>query len=306
MVKYILNELGHLMENKNRINYLTTLLAVVMSIGLFLFIDYTYFSPVNRINYSNLILELTLSMFALVPLFAIQKYKGRQFYWNLNFGFYLLFVSYLVDALDQLFLHGILYTVLLEKITLIIAALFIFFGSKQWMRSYEIIALTDDLTNIANRRLIRKIVTKEIKHFQNHTGVFSLAIIDIDYFKVINDKYGHNIGDITLKSFAQLLKSVLDENYELGRWGGEEFLVLLKNKDIAQAEEEMNALRKKIADHVFTVSGKAINFTISTGISQVVKQDQEFESLFNRADRVLFQAKQMGRNQVKSHKVSIN
>jgi diguanylate cyclase (GGDEF)-like protein len=79
------------------------------------------------------------------------------------------------------------------------------------------------LTNIANRRLIRKRVTKEIKNFQNHNGVFSLAIIDIDYFKVINDKYGHNIGDITLKSYAQLLKSFLGEDYSLGRWGGEDF-----------------------------------------------------------------------------------
>ena len=79
------------------------------------------------------------------------------------------------------------------------------------------------MTNIANRRLIRKRVTKEIKNFQNHNGVFSLAIIDIDYFKVINDKYGHNIGDITLKSYSQLLKSFLGEDYSLGRWGGEDF-----------------------------------------------------------------------------------
>lgn len=278
--------------------FLSTAIIVMVSFGLFLLFDLAVFSPVNRINYSNLILESTLSMFALIPLFAIQKYKSSRFYLFLNLGFYLLFASYLVDALDQLFLHSIIYTVFFEKITLIIAAIFIFIGSKQWMRSYEIISLTDDLTEVANRRLIRQLVTEEIIHYRNSKAVFSLAIIDIDYFKAINDKYGHHIGDKTLKLFAQLIKSSIGAQNKLGRWGGEEFLLLLKNKDIQQAQECMSELRRKIEQYIFSVAGQSIKMTISIGISQIYQQDEEFERLFNNADINLFKAKQLGRNRV--------
>jgi len=115
-------------------------------------------------------LELLISLFALVPLFAIQKYKNNKFYWNLNIGFYLLFLSYFVDAIDQIFIHSILYTFLLEKATLVIAAMFIYVGSKQWMKSFEEVALTDYLTQIPNRRLISQLVNKEIYQCKTEGG----------------------------------------------------------------------------------------------------------------------------------------
>ena len=91
-------------------------------------------------------LELLLSLFILFPLFAIQKYKNNKFYFSLNIGFYLLFLSYFVDAIAQIFIHSIFFTVLMEKVTLVSAAIFIFIGSKQWMQRFEEISLTDDLT----------------------------------------------------------------------------------------------------------------------------------------------------------------
>jgi diguanylate cyclase (GGDEF)-like protein len=279
--------------------YLAALIAVALSIGLLVLIDFVWFIPVGSINYSNLILEFTLSMFALVPFFSIQKYKGSQFYWSLNFGFYLLFTSYFVDALDQLFLHTILYTVILEKISLIIAAIFIFTGSKQWMKSYETIALTDDLTEVANRRLIRQLITHEMTVSRNNVSTFSLAIIDIDLFKDINDKHGHYMGDKVLSLFAQLIKSYLSEKNEIGRWGGEEFLVLLVDKDLEQAKKSMDTLRNKIAQHTFPGEGKEIKLTVSMGVSQM-QQDDDFETLFIRTDKLLFKAKQNGRNKIEA------
>ena len=280
--------------------YFPAVLTVVLSVFLFLWIDIAWFTPVDTINYSNLILEFTLSMFALVPFFAIQKYKERRFYWNLNFGFFLLFTSYFVDAQDQIYLHTIVYTVIFEKITLIIAAIFIFFGSKQWMKSYEAIALTDDLTEVANRRLIRQLVSREMLLCSNNESTFSLAIIDIDFFKDINDKHGHFIGDKVLKSFAQLVKTSLDEKNKVGRWGGEEFLVMLIDQDLNQAKKSMEALRDKIAQFVFSEQGKEIKMTVSIGISQMQTNDDDFETLFIRADKLLFKAKQNGRNQIKA------
>jgi diguanylate cyclase (GGDEF)-like protein len=280
--------------------YFPAVLTVVLSVFLFLWIDIAWFTPVDTINYSNLILEFTLSMFALVPFFAIQKYKERRFYWNLNFGFFLLFTSYFVDAQDQIYLHTIVYTVIFEKITLIIAAIFIFFGSKQWMKSYEAIALTDDLTEVANRRLIRQLVSREMLLCSNNESTFSLAIIDIDFFKDINDKHGHHIGDKALKLFAQLIQNFICEKSKLGRWGGEEFLVMLKEQDILQARKSMERLREKIAKHTFLIDDKEIKMTASIGISQMQNKDEDFESLFIRADEFMFKAKESGRNQFRS------
>jgi diguanylate cyclase (GGDEF)-like protein len=280
--------------------YLPAFLTVALSICLFLLTDYIWFVQVDTIKYSYLILEFTLSMFALVPFFAIQKYKERRFYWCLNFGFYLLFASYFVDALDQIFLHTKVYTVILEKITLIVAAIFIFYGSKQWMKSYEEIALTDDLTEVANRRLIRQLISHEMKMCSGNDSTFSLAIIDIDFFKNINDKHGHHMGDKALKLFAQLIKASLVSESKMGRWGGEEFLVMLKGQDIHQAKKNMEILREKIAKHNFVIDDQEIKMTASIGISQLHNNDKDFESLFIRADKLMFQAKESGRNQFKS------
>ena len=98
---------------------------------------------------------------------------------------------------------------------------------------------------------------------RNDNSRFSLAIIDIDFFKDINDNHGHFVGDKVLKLFAQLINTSISEESKLGRWGGEEFLILLKDKDINQAMEIMEMLREKIAKHTFVIDDNEIKVTVS-------------------------------------------
>jgi diguanylate cyclase (GGDEF)-like protein len=259
-------------------------------------LDILLFPQFSKINYFNLILELLLSSFILIPLFTIQKYRNNKFYWNLNIGFYLLFLSYFVDAIDQIFIHSIVFTVLLEKATLVTASILLFKGSKQWMKSFEKLALTDYLTQIPNRRYISKIVNQEISRCTKQCCVLSLAIIDIDYFKNINDQHGHRAGDEILKSFAKYISEYIDKNDELGRWGGEEFVVLMKDTNIDKANQIMEDLRLKISHHNF--SNLQQKFTVSIGLSQWRHETDNFESLFIQADKALYIAKNSGRNKV--------
>jgi len=265
---------------------------IVPSVGAWLFAKFT------QINYFNLIIESLVSIFVLYLLFAIQCFKKNKFYWNLNIGFYLLFVSYYVDAMDQIFIHSVLYTVLLEKITLVIAIIYIFIGVRQWMSSFENLSLTDDLTRIPNRRLVSQLIEKEIINCNKSNAEFSLAIVDIDLFKDINDDFGHNIGDKVLSLFAQLLDENLSEKHNVGRWGGEEFLIILKETNLKQAQKIMDGLRVKISQHKFLINNLSIQFTVSIGLSQYQNDKDNLESLFIQADKALYKAKKQGRNKV--------
>jgi len=278
-----------------------TFILAIISIQLILVLSsYLLFDLFTAINYYNLVLEFAISLGAVFLLYSIQAYKKFIFYKTLSIGYFLIFVSFFVDSIDQIFIHSIFYTVLMEKLTLIIGSAFVFIGSKKWMENYEKISLTDDLTKIPNRKLIRQIISKEIDKHAKQSLPMCLAVIDIDYFKNINDEYGHNAGDKVLKSFAKLLCELTQNNDNIGRWGGEEFLVLLKNQEIKRAQKSMDELRQKISSHEFIIKSHKVKLTISVGISQLASGD-DFEKLFIRADKSLFSAKHDGRNKVVSH-----
>lgn len=243
-------------------------------------------------------LELLLALFILVPLFAIQKYKNTSFYLYLNIGFYLLFLSYFVDAIDQIFIHSILFTFILEKAALVLAAIFIYIGSRQWMKCFEDIANTDYLTEVPNRRLISQIVNTEISNHTKEHNKLILAIIDIDYFKKINDEFGHSTGDAVLKAFAKFLNKSLNYNDVIGRWGGEEFIILMKNTDKDKAKLFMESLRINVSKNDFHYKGRNHSITISIGLSEYNAQSDDFESLLIKADKALYNAKNTGRNKV--------
>lgn len=277
-----------------------TLILMVATCTILVLVDFLYFPKFLKINFFNLILESILSILVLFPLFSIQRYKGSNFYWYLNIGFYLFFVSYFVDAIDQIFIHSIIYTVLLEKTSLIIAVILIFKGSVEWMIKFENLSLTDDLTQIPNRKLIKQLVNKEITQCEKHNTTFCLVIVDIDFFKKTNDEFGHSAGDKFLKSFAHLLLSSINKEDKVGRWGGEEFLIMLKNTDLQRAENAMNKLRALVANHAFFDKQITTTLTGSFGISQWKGSNDDFYNLFVRADNAMYQSKKAGRNLVKT------
>lgn len=167
----------------------------------------------------------------------------------------------------------------------------------KYQRKLEFMASTDKLTGVANRQTFEDHYSSALAQSVAEVSNASVVIIDIDYFKQVNDKYGHNIGDLVIKTVANELKSYLRHEDLLCRWGGEEFLVLLANSNISQAHDVAEKMTIGIASKNIRVNGYEIKITISCGAAEYRKMEQP-EELINRADIALYQAKEQGRNQV--------
>jgi len=155
----------------------------------------------------------------------------------------------------------------------------------------------DELTQVASRARVLDCLYSNLKKSKNHSSCFSIAMIDLDHFKSVNDKHGHLGGDHVLKSVAQRMKSVLRNDDVLGRYGGEEFLLILPGADLNTANQVAERVCNCVSVEPFNYKDYAIPITVSVGLA-VWHLDDSGESLLGRADRALYQAKHQGRNQV--------
>ena len=158
----------------------------------------------------------------------------------------------------------------------------------------EILSVTDQLTGLYNRHKIDVELEKEYARWVRYGRAFSIIIFDIDWFKRINDNYGHLTGDEVLKAIAQLLRENIRPTDIPGRWGGEEFLIVCPETDIVGARNLGVKLCSMVADHPFEID---TTVTISVGGSEFSKEDT-LEDLIRRADEKLYEAKRRGKNTV--------
>jgi diguanylate cyclase (GGDEF)-like protein len=161
----------------------------------------------------------------------------------------------------------------------------------------------DDLTGLHNRRYYDKKIQAEYRRSKRNLTPLSLVIIDIDFFKKVNDVYGHLAGDACLTWMGKHIKKSLKRSADIGcRYGGEEFCLILPDTDAKGAIIFANTLREKVAEFAFTYQAEAIEINISCGVSTYLQQkDIQPEQLFSGADQALYQAKQQGRNRVIEH-----
>jgi len=161
--------------------------------------------------------------------------------------------------------------------------------------------MKDPLTNLYNRRYIDQMLPREISNCSNKRQPISIAMIDIDHFKDINDAYGHGAGDIVIKRFAQLLSSYTRNNIDwVARYGGEEFLICLPNTDNRKAYMVLERIRKAIERAIIKVGDEEIQITGSFGLFTVIDKELAYTDLIKCADDKLYQAKNQGRNKVVS------
>lgn len=156
------------------------------------------------------------------------------------------------------------------------------------------LAHTDTLIRIANRRELDAAIAREVNRATRHCLPLSLIMFDLDHFKQVNDKYGHDAGDTVLKETARVVRGHLRGADLLGRWGGEEFLIIAPNTDSAQARELAERLRQAIAICPLEYVG---NITASFGVAEYCPQESP-EAWLKHADEALYAAKQGGRNRV--------
>ncbi|MBJ9204736.1 diguanylate cyclase [Citrobacter sp. FDAARGOS_156] len=160
----------------------------------------------------------------------------------------------------------------------------------------------DSLTQLLNRRFIPTIMRREISLALHSRRPFTLAMLDIDYFKQINDSYGHNTGDMTLKNVAAVIYEHIRSSDYVFRYGGEEFMILLVESDESQASIILETLRKKIAELRIAASmTESFSITVSMGVAEY-DYHPDYKQLVDKADRALYLAKSHGRNRVETYR----
>ncbi len=163
-------------------------------------------------------------------------------------------------------------------------------------KKIELLSITDKLTQLYNRTKIDQLLEEELRRAVRYDQSLALILIDLDHFKSVNDEYGHHVGDEVLREMAQLLRDSVRATDSVGRWGGEEFIVIAPNTNLPQALVLAEKLRTRVAGHAFPVIGGK---TASLGVAVLAEDDTE-ESLTRRADQALYLAKEQGRNRAVS------
>ncbi len=159
------------------------------------------------------------------------------------------------------------------------------------------VAETDYLTGLYNRRFFMDTLEKEIQYSRRYSTPLCLMMIDVDFFKKVNDRYGHVVGDTVLKQISAMILETIRSSDIGSRYGGEEFGIILKNSDIEEAAMIGERLRNKVEAYNFEANETRFNATISIGISVFSENDGAIQ-LIEKADTNLYEAKKTGRNKV--------
>ncbi|ATC97971.1 MAG: GGDEF domain-containing protein [Pseudomonadota bacterium] len=280
----------------------------VYIIALFIllpFVSYWVFPAVANVDVISFASEFIMASAVLVCIFNLNNFRKSERSNNVLFtGFSILLVAICVDALDELVIFPKVITIVSEDLFQIIGLLLIVFGIKLWLEKQEAqnntllkLATTDPLTGAYTRRYF---IDKANEIIQSDNPRFCILILDIDHFKKINDQYGHNVGDLALVEFCNLIQSNCHESDLFARWGGEEFIILLPHIATPSAYNKAESLRVQLENTELHLSNAVFNMTVSIGIAEYSANMKKLETLIDIADKRLYQAKQQGRNQVVS------
>ena len=168
---------------------------------------------------------------------------------------------------------------------------------KRYQAGIEDMASLDKLTGLFNRQAFAILMDKLQADYQRENRPLSVVMADVDHFKSINDSYGHSVGDQVLARIAELLRTGLRKSDIAVRWGGEEFLLLLRNCDLTEARQIADKLRLLIEQETLELKGQRVPMTISMGVSQLDRGESS-EQAIQRADVALYRAKNSGRNRI--------
>ncbi len=164
-----------------------------------------------------------------------------------------------------------------------------------------LLSRTDSLTGLINRATLFKKGEELVQTSSQHKLELSVLLFDIDYFKLINDEFGHYVGDLTLKKVAQLINETMRARDVFSRLGGEEFVVILPSTDLAQAKAIAVRVMEKITQYNFSDLGINRAVTLSIGVANIKDAEAEFNDILNAADLAMYKAKAQGRNQMVSY-----
>lgn len=157
----------------------------------------------------------------------------------------------------------------------------------------------DSLTQLLNHEAFYEVLDEQMQQFAGTQGGFSVLVADIDNFKRVNDTYGHAFGDEVIRKVSEVIRGVSEATDVCARYGGEEFAVILPEKDLRDAAQHAERIRRRFADTVFLTDNKErLHFTLSIGVAEHSDRYRTASDFFERADRALYEAKRTGKNKV--------
>ncbi len=169
---------------------------------------------------------------------------------------------------------------------------------KQSHEELETLSTTDSLTGLANRKQTMETLELQLERYYRSGTPFSILMLDIDHFKKINDGYGHLAGDMVLRKTGEIFTRLLRSVDTAGRYGGEEFLIILDQAAALEAEQTAERIRREFEQFVFDFEGDKIEVTVSIGASMVGHASSDASTLIRQADEALYEAKRGGRNRI--------
>ena len=274
------------------------------------FLSFIYFSMVAPNENARIVIS-ALSLFVLTGMCAVLLYaqhaapqQGLRY--SMALGFVMIGTFWIMRAIAAVVLpHSAVSIVLLNAayaMTLLVAMFhvlgFVLLINERTNADLRRLATTDELTEIFNRRTIEAMATHAVAYARRSKSPFAVMLLDVDAFKQVNDTYGHAAGDQVLRRLVTTLVGSIRQQDVAGRFGGEEFIVLLPGTPETEAERVADRVRNVIANTPIEIGGRQLNITISAGVAGLDLKDDDARSLILRADRALYRAKAEGRNRV--------
>ena len=163
------------------------------------------------------------------------------------------------------------------------------------LKKMRLLSTTDGLTNINNRRSMMKKINYELVRLERNKEPFALVLCDVDNFKAINDAHGHDAGDFILQEIAKLMFNTVRKQDTVGRWGGDEFLLLLPQTTLSGGFKLAENIRNLIMKHTFEFKDVILNITLTFGVS-AYEESETIDECLKRSDLALYEGKRTGRN----------
>jgi len=284
--------------------FLTILLAGIL---------YYYTFLVPDVNTRIIFFSLFFSVICFIPAFGLSQYKkedGRAavklliiMYCTIGlFYLYRVIWTFFENPLHDFMKAGVIHSLAVIAcyfLVIIVSFATVWIATDKLQINLTKMARTDPLTELYNRRTFEEYCDVEFSRAVRNKSTFSIIISDLDHFKKINDKYGHQVGDKVLKIFSGILRNNLRKQDVAARYGGEEFVILLPETDSAKGIIVAENLRRKVQSATIRADDDShFSFLASFGVSNYIRDDDGWEVVLKRADKSLYSAKSRGRNRV--------
>ncbi|RJX31506.1 MAG: GGDEF domain-containing protein [Oxalobacter sp.] len=213
-------------------------------------------------------------------------------------GWYLIVEQNVEDDIRPI-RQALMVNLLISAGITLLVLMIVLFAVKRFQNRLESMAATDPITGLLNRQAFDIVFNQSVLDASRSGAPMSAILFDIDHFKQVNDRHGHLAGDDVLREIAQLIRGTFRESDVICRWGGEEFLILLKACPLPKGMELAEKLRTNIAEHEFKWGADSLRITLSLGVTQLLVGESQ-DNFFARADQALYRAKNAGRNRTEA------